>query len=176
MSASRVVAVSGLAGVTALTLAVAVPSAAAPSARTEVPVRSGSYGYVDELDPDMVGFTVRNRRIIDPRFAIQIECRHSDGTNQSIAYGPTAGDSSRKFRIPRNGNGRVSWHLPDDPSLIPDATAHMGFTFTRRGRPQVTVEVEAQYSETDPATGERWTSTCYGVRPFRVARGPLAAR
>ena len=159
-----------------MTLVVAVPSAASPGARTEVPVRSGSYGYVDPLDPDMVGFVVRNRRIVNPRFAIQIECRHSDGTNQSIAYGPSAGDPSRKFRIPRNGNGRVSWHLPDDPSLIPDATAHMGFTFTRRGRPQVTVEVEAQYSETDPATGERWTSTCYGVRPFRVSRGPLAAR
>lgn len=162
------------AGLAAMCVSVvaAVPVAAAPT-RSVMPVANGAYGYADVLDPDMVLFKVRNRKIINPRFSITVECRHSDGTTQSVTVGPTESDPSRRFRIPRDGDSRVSWSLPFDPSLIPDGTAYMGFAWYRNQRPQVTVEFEADYSEVDPATGERWNSSCYGVRPFRVDRGPL---
>lgn len=165
---------AGLAA-TCVCLVAAVPVAAAPSAPSSsvMPVPNGAYGYADVLDPDMVLFKVRNRKIINPRFSITVECQHSDGTTQSLTVGPTESDPSRRFRIPRDGDSRVSWSLPFDPSLIPDGTAHMGFHWYRNQRPQVTIEFEADYSEVDPATGEPWHSSCYGVRPFQVDRGPL---
>lgn len=168
---TRLGLMAGLAA-TCICVTAAVPVAAAPT-RSPVPVPNGAYGYADALDPDMVLFKVRNRKIINPRFMIQVECTHSDGTTQSIMVGPTQGDPARRFRVPRDGDSRVSWQLPTDPSLIPDGTAHMGFGFYRNQRPQVTIEFEADYSEVDPETGERWRSQCYGVRPFRVDRGPL---
>ncbi len=173
MSRTRLGLVAGLAGATALITVAAAPVAATPARSGPVPVPNGFYGYVDPLDPDMVTFKVRGRKIINPRFMILVECEHSDGTSQTIEVGPSHSDPSRRFRVPRDGDARVSWRLPSDPSLIRNATAHMGFGFYRRQRAQVTIEVEADYSETDPATGERWRSTCYGARPFRVDRGPL---
>lgn len=158
-----------LAGITGLTT-VTLPAVA--SARSTVPVRSGVYGYVDPLDPDMMMFKVRHRKVIDPRVAITVTCRHSDGTEQDIDYGPTRSDRSRRARVPRDGSGSIRWTQHRDSSLIPDAEVHVAYTFRRHRPTLASVEVSARYSEPD-GRGGTWTSTCLGIRPFVLTRGRL---
>lgn len=152
------------------TTALAIP-ATAPAAQ-RVPVAPGSYGYAKVNDQDFLGFTVRNRRIIDPRFSIEVECRHSDGTRQSVAYGPAGAQPDRRFRINANADGRVTWIQRRDPSLIPNARITMVYRFPGQGRPKVNLMVEADYTQADPAGGT-WRSQCVGIQPFRLKRGPL---
>lgn len=147
----------------------------AAQARSAVPVPNGAYGYAERHDPDMILFKVRNRKIINPQFSITVNCEHNDGSESEVVVGPTTSDPGRRFRIPADGNRRVSWDVPTDPSLIPDGTASLGVTFQRNGRVLAMAEFEAQYEEFDPETGGIWTSTCYGARPFRLQRGPLRA-
>ena len=158
-----------LSGVTAATV-VAVPAVA--TARSPVPVRSGMYGYQEMLDPDMMMFKVRHRKVINPRFAITVTCHHNDGTDQDIQYGPTPSDPTRRARVPRDGSGSINWIQRRDGSLIPDAEVSVAYTFRRHRRTLASVEVRANYSEPD-GSGGTWTSRCYGVRPFVLDRGPL---
>ncbi len=159
------------AGLIAATAFVALPAHATPGAE-QVPVANGRYGFVDVDDPDMFLMKVRDRRIINPRFAITVTCRHSDGTQQDVAYGPTSSDPLRKERVPRNGSRTLSWHQAVDSSLIPDAEITVGVTFRRSGRVLASAEVSADYTVDDPEGG-LWRSQCYGTRSFELSRGPL---
>ncbi len=156
----------GLASITALTL-MSTPARAAE----RVPVPNGRYG--DIFGVEGVSFTVRGRRIIDPRISVWVDCQHSDGTSSQVVYGWTASSSDRRVRVPRDGNGQISWLQEWDNSLIENATVTLRYTF-RAGRPTLaSVDVDARYSEVTE-DGTLWTSHCQGYTPFRLRRGPLS--
>lgn len=155
----------GLAVITALT----VVGAPAQSAE-RVPVPNGRYG--DVFGSEGISFKVRSRKIVDPRVSIWVECSHNDGTSSEVVYGWSSSDTDRRFRVPRNGNGRFSWFQAWDNSLIEDATVTVRYTF-RANRPTLaSVHVVADRSEVTDEGG-LWTSHCEGYTPFRVRRGPL---
>ena len=168
MSVARTSILVGMAAVTGLSL-VALPAAAEPAQR-QVPAPNGRYG--DLFGTEGMLFKVRHRTIIDPQVMLTVECQHSDGTSSQVAFGPTTSDASRRFRIPRNGNGRFSWTEETDGSLLDNAEVEIGYTFRAHRTTLASVLVTASYSETDP-DGTRWTSDCRGEMPFRLTWGPL---
>lgn len=150
-------------------LITALPLSAPAEAAQRVPVPNGRYG--DVFGPEGISFKVRDRRIIDPRISVWVECRHSDGTTSEVLYGWTSSDEDRNFRVTANGNGRISWVQDWDNSLIENASITIRYTFRQRRTALASVEVSAEYSEmTDDGL---WTSRCEGYTPFRVRRGPL---
>lgn len=155
----------GLASITALT-----PVGTPAHAAERVPVPTGRYG--DIFGVEGISFKVRGRKIIDPRISVWVDCRHNDGTSSEVVYGWTASSSDRRVRVPRNGNGEISWLQEWDNSLIENATVTIRYTF-QAGRPTLaSVEVEAHRSEVTE-DGTLWTSHCQGYTPFRLRRGPL---
>jgi len=160
----------------ACVLALAPTAGAAQPQANRVPVPDGRYGAVVGgargpcLDPaaqptdvcysseQLVSFTVRNRRIVNPRVAILVDCRYSDGTTSVVTFGPTSNDPSRTSPIPRSGNGTVSWVEDYDSSMVKDATVSLSFTFRKNGRHLVGVDVQSS----DPE------ATCSGTTPFRL--------
>lgn len=156
---------------TAATAAVLSAAGAVPAGARlgPVPVRDGTYG---DVFGDMLLFKVHNRRIIDPRIAVTLTCSHSDGTTQEVAYGPTSSDPDRRFRIARDGSGRIRWDQQFDGSLIEDAHIEITYTFPRQGRAQASVWVDS-HTEDRNDDGSLWTSDCEGYAPFRLRRGPL---
>jgi hypothetical protein len=134
-------------------------------------VRDGTYAA--EFG-DMILFKVRNRRIIDPRIALNLTCRHNDGTTQEVEYGPTSSDPDRTFRIARSGNGRIRWVQDFDSSLIREARIEINYTFHRaRNRPAQASVWVTSHTEDVNEDGSLWTSDCEGMHPFRLHRGRL---
>lgn len=106
----------------------------------------------------LIMFTVRNRRIVNPRVMLTVTCRLTDGTTSDVIFGPTSNNADRTAPIPRSGNGNVSWVEEFDSSLIRDATVTVSYTF-RRGRSGLaSVDVRSSDSE----------STCEGFQNFRL--------
>gem|GEM_PF-4028386 len=106
----------------------------------------------------LIMFTVRNRRIVNPRVMLTVTCRYTDGTTSDVTFGPTSNNPDRTAPIPRSGNGNVSWVEEFDSSLIRDATVTVSYTF-RRGRSGLaSVDVRSSDSE----------STCEGFQNFRL--------
>jgi len=157
-------------------LVLAPPLSAVVPLSTPVPVPNGRYGAVDAptttgtcISPDittcyipqqLVSFTVRNRKIVNPRVMIIVTCQYSDGTSSDVTFGPSSNVPSRSANIPRSGSGSITWVEEFDASLIRNATVTLGYTFYRnRNRtPLTSVEVRS----TDPE------ATCYGTEPFRL--------
>lgn len=160
----------------AAVVTLAPPLGAAVPQAARVPVPDGRYGAVDAptttgagncfnptdtvcyLPQQFVGFTVRNRKIVNPRIAIKVTCNYTDGTSSVVTFGPTSNNPDRTSPVPRSGNGTISWVEEFDSSLIRNATVSMSYTFRRNGNHLVGVEVRSSDVE----------STCYGTTPFRL--------
>jgi hypothetical protein len=148
--------VVAMAGLATITMFAPQATAASPQAGT-VPVPNGRYGGIDAAG-NMVMFTVRNRKIINPRVTVLITCRYSDGTTSEVAYGPSSSNSARTSPIPANGNGSIAWVEDFDSSLLKDAEVSVNYTF-RRGRvPLASVDVVSR----DPE------ESCQGSASFRL--------
>ncbi|MFM8352651.1 MAG: hypothetical protein ACKN9D_16495 [Actinomycetales bacterium] len=133
-------------------LALAAPTSAAVGQEGLVPVPNGRYGALwaaqgpclfnrdGELvvgsqpsllcyaPQSLIMFTVRNRRIVNPRVMLTVTCRYTDGTTSDVIFGPTSNNADRTAPIPRSGNGNVSWVEEFDSSLIRDATVTVNMT------------------------------------------------
>jgi len=123
-----------------------------------VPVPDGRYTGLDQLG-NMVMFTVRNRKVVNPRVAVAVTCQASDGvTSGESMFGPTSSNNARSSPIPANGNGSIAWVEDFDSSLIRDAEVTVNYTF-RRGRVALaSVDVISR----DPE------SRCQGFANFRL--------
>lgn len=163
-------------------LALAAPSSAAAPQAGRVPVPDGRYGgilgaegpcFFDRTgapvvvdDPTkpciapqaLVMFTVRGRRIVNPRVMVPVTCRASDGTTSEATFGPSSNNPSRTSPIPANGNGNISWVEEFDSSLITDATVTVNYTFRRGRSPLASIDVRSS----DPEL------TCDGGQSFRL--------
>lgn len=94
-------------------------------------------------------FTVRSRRIVNPRIMLIVTCRKSDGTSQDLMFGPTSSNPCRSSPIPRNGNGSIAWVEDFDSSLIREATVTVNYTFRRNRSALASVDVRSSDSESN---------------------------
>jgi len=146
----------GMAALAAVTMLAPQATASSPQAGT-VPVENGRYGGIDAAG-NTVMFTVRNRKIVNPRIMLMITCRYSDGTTSDVPYGPTSSNNTRTAPIPANGNGSIAWVEEFDSSLLRDAEISVNYTF-RRGRvPLASVDLISR----DPE------ESCQGSANFRL--------
>lgn len=146
----------GLAGLMSVTLLAPRADASSPQAG-RVPVPDGRYGGLD-LAGNTVMFTVRNRKVVNPRVAVAVTCQASDGVTSESMFGPTSSNNARSSPIPANGNGSIAWVEDFDSSLIRDAEVTVNYTF-RRGRVALaSVDVISR----DPE------SRCQGFANFRL--------
>lgn len=158
-------------------VALAVPSSASAPQAGRVPVPDGRYGAViaaratgQDCINDvrvcygpqaLVMFTVRNRRIVNPRVMVTVTCRNVDGTVQDVMFGPSSNNPDRTAPIPPSGNGRVAWVEDFDSSLIRNATVTVSYTFRRNRSALASVDVRSADSEV----------TCDGFQNFRLGDG-----
>lgn len=80
----------------------------APHRSTAV-VPNGSYGVNRAARGEYVVFTVRNRRVRNLEFQIQITCRASDSPNDEQRFFSAGARAPRGRQIPANGKLRLSW-------------------------------------------------------------------
>jgi hypothetical protein len=152
------VAITALATATMAAVTLWAPQASASNPQAgRVPVPDGRYGAVD-LRGNMVMFTVRNRRIFNPRVVIEMTCRASDGVTSVSGFGPTSSNDARSSPIPAGGNGSIAWVEEFDSSLLADAEVTVNYTF-RRGRVAL---ASVNVISRDPE------STCDGSANFRL--------
>ena len=158
-----------------VTVVIVAPlSGASTPQAAQVPVPDGRYGAVvastsssrSDCLPGvptcygpqaLVMFTVRSRKIVNPRVMVLVTCRKPDGTTQELMFGPTSNNPARTSPIPRNGSGSIAWVEDFDSSLISEATVTMNYTFRRGRNALASVDVRSTGGD-----------TCDGFQNFRL--------
>ena len=154
---------------TALTVALVAVAALAPAAtarRTTAVVPNGTYGVNKPALGEYVVFTVRNRRVRNLEFQMQITCQASDSPTSEQRFF-TAGAVAPQGRvIPSNGKLTLNWQERGDGRL---GQVSVELKFGVRDVANFAVIVP---EERGPETGpEDALESCNGVSSLRFHRG-----
>ena len=159
----RVLSVTAL--LVALVAAVAlVPSAGARPATTAV-IPNGTYG-VQGPRGEYVVFVVRDRKVRDLNFNIQITCQASDSPTSEQRFFSAGAEAPQGRRIPASGKLILNWQERGDGRL---GQVHVELKFGVRDVANFGVIVPEEPSP-EPVPGEALES-CDGVSALRFHRG-----
>jgi hypothetical protein len=153
---------------TALLVALVATVAAAPSAsarRTTAVVPNGTYGVLGPRG-EYVVFTVRDRKVRDLNFNIQITCQASDSPISEQRFFSAGADAPQGRRIPDSGKLILNWQERGNGRL---GQIHIELKFGVRDVANFGVIVPEEPSP-EPVPGEALES-CDGVSALRFHRG-----
>jgi hypothetical protein len=155
--------------VTALLVALVATVALAPSAgargTTTAVVPNGTYGVLGPRG-EYVVFVVRDRKVNDLNFNIQITCQASDSPTSEQRFFSAGAEAPQGRRIPANGKLILNWRERGNGRL---GQVHVELKFGVRDIANFAVIVPEEPSP-EPVAGEALES-CDGVSAQRFHRG-----
>jgi hypothetical protein len=154
--------------IAALLLALVAMTSLAPSAgarRTTAVVPNGTYG-VQGPRGEYVVFTVRNRKVRDLNFNIQVTCQASDSPISEQRFFSAGAEAPQGRRIPDNGKLILNWQERGNGRL---GQVHVELKFGVRDVANFGVIVPEEPGP-EPVPGEALES-CDGVSSLRFNRG-----
>jgi len=161
-------ALLALALVAALVVALAATATAEPATNarpTTAVVPNGTYGVLGARG-EYVVFTVRNRRVRDLNFNIQITCQASDSPTSEQRFFSGGAEAPQGRVIPNNGKLILNWRERGNGRL---GQVHVELKFGVRDVANFGVIVP---EERTPETGpEDALESCDGVSALRFNRG-----
>ena len=155
-----------------LTAVLAIALAASATARPEAPARpstsvipNGSYGVLGTRGEYIV-FTVRNRRVRNLEFNIQITCQASDSPTSEQRFFSAGPAAPQGRKVPNNGKLVLIWQERGEGRL---GQINVELKFGVRDIANMSVIVP---EERGPETGpEDALESCDGVSSLRFKRG-----
>jgi len=161
--AFAIVSVLVLSAVVCLGIAGSSPARPAPQATAVVP--NGAYGVLGPRG-EYVVFTVRNRKVRDFNFNIQITCQASDAPNSEQRFFSAGAEAPQGRTIPANGKLILNWQERGNGRL---GQINVELKFGVRDVANFGVIVP---EERTPETGpEDALESCDGVSSLRFKRG-----
>jgi hypothetical protein len=158
-------ALAALAVIAALIAAALATSGAAARPTTTAVIPNGTYGVLGSRG-DYVVFTVRNRRVRNLNFNIQITCQASDSPISEQRFFSAGAEAPQGRLIPSNGKLILNWQERGDGRL---GQVHVELKFGVRDVANFGVIVP---EERTPETGpEDALESCDGVDSLRFHRG-----
>lgn len=142
--------------------------ALAPStgaSQATIPVPDGRYGEVSVITGNYALFTVRNRRVRDLNFQVQVTCRASDSPTAEQRYFAAGADAPEGRVVPANGKLKLRWQERGSGRL---GQISVELRFRLNYFAKITVVVpEERTAETGP---EDALESCSGTGTVRLNR------
>lgn len=140
-------------------------AAARPSQSTSV-IPNGSYGVYKPARGEYVYFTVRNRRVRNLEFNIQVTCQASDSPNAEQRFFSAGARAPQGRLVPANGKLQLQWQERGNGRL-----GNIGVELKFGARDIANIGVVVPEEQGPEAAPEEAKESCDGVGALRFRRG-----